>query len=127
MDNLLSIILTLSVLAIAIFLVPLLIEAKRTIISLRRTVEDRLNPALDEMQSSLRSIHNISDNVNDITEDIRRFSGSVSEVGQTIQSISGLAGNIGASMTVRALSMRAGIITAINFLLTNLMNKGERK
>lgn len=127
MDNLLSIILTLSVLAIAIFLVPLLIEAKRTIISLRRTVEDRLNPALDEMQSSLKSIHNISDNVNDITEDIRRFSGSVSEVGQTIQSISGLAGNIGASMTVRALSMRAGIITAINFLLTNLMNKGERK
>ena len=127
MDNLLSIILTLSVLAIAIFLVPLLIEAKRTIVSLRRTVEDRLNPALDEMQSSLRSIHNISDNVNDITEDIRRFSGSVNEVGQTIHSLSGLAGNLGSSMSVKALSLRTGISAGIKFLLTNLMNKGERR
>jgi uncharacterized protein YoxC len=127
MDNILSIILTLSGLAIAIFLVPLLIEAKRTVVSLRRTVEDKLNPALDEMQSSLRSIHNISDNVNDITEDIRRFSGSVSEVGKTIHNISGLAGNIGPSMSIKVLSLRAGIMTAIKFLLTNLMNKGERK
>ncbi|OGW33363.1 MAG: hypothetical protein A2X59_05390 [Nitrospirae bacterium GWC2_42_7] len=127
MDNILSIILTLSVLAIAVFLVPLLIEAKRTIISLRRTVEDRLNPALEEMQSSLKSIHNISDNVNDITEDIRRFSGSVSEVGQTIHSISGLAGNMSSSMSIKALSLRTGIIAGIKFLLTNLMNKGERK
>lgn len=127
MDNILSIILTLSVLAIAIFLVPLLIEAKRTIVSLRRTVEDKLNPALDEMQSSLRNIHNISGTVNDITEDIRRFSGSVSEVGQTIRNISGLTENIGASMSIKALSLKTGVMTAIKFLLTNLLNKGERK
>jgi len=38
-----------------------------------------------------------------------------------------LIGNVGASSAVRVISLKAGIMVALEFLIANLLKKGERK
>lgn len=112
---------------IAIFLIPLIIELKRTIMQLRISMEEKLNPALDELQMTLKSLRNISDNVTGITADVKSLSKSVSDVGQTVSLINGLISNFSSTTAIKIMSLRSGIMAGIGYLLTNLIKKGDRK
>ena len=46
---------------------------------------------------------------------------------KTVGAVNLLIGNVGASSAVRVISLKAGIMVALEFLIANLLKKGERK
>ena len=127
MNNILLGVIAVSVLVMAIYVVPLLIELKKTVISLRNTAESKINPALEELQLVLKDMHDISGNVSGVTSDVRAFSASVGDLGRKINVVNELIGSAGASTAIRALSLRTGLKTAIQYLILNFRMKGEGK
>jgi len=127
MNNILLALIALSISAIAAFLIPVLIELKRTIVSVRKTAENNLNPTLEEMLQVLKNVNGISANVNDVTGHVKDFSKSISDIGHTVSTVNTLVEKAGASTAVKVISFRAGIKAAIEYLLTNLIKKGDRK
>ncbi|MEJ2695804.1 MAG: hypothetical protein P8013_04075 [Candidatus Sulfobium sp.] len=116
-----------SSLVIDVMLVLLLLQVLRMIISLRKTVEEKVDPVLKDVQGFAGNVREISDNAKGVVEDVREFSASVREVGKTVRAVNDLAGAFGTSTTVRALSLKAGVVAGLQFLLTNLLGKGDGK
>jgi uncharacterized protein YoxC len=114
------------VVLLAAVLVPLVLELRRMVAALRQTTEKQLNPALEELRVTLKSIKSITDNVNVITEDVRQLSGALQHAGQKISAVNAAVDSIASSLTIRTLSLKAGIKTALLFLIANLTRKGER-
>lgn len=123
MNTIVWVIIGAAVAGVAAFLIPLLIELRKTIATLRRTTEERLNPALDELQIVLKNVNGITGNVNEVTEDVKRLSKSVGEIGDTVSGINALVGSVGSSAAVRAVSFRAGVKAAAAYLVTHLMSR----
>jgi len=114
-------------LIIAVYLIPLFLELKKTAIALRNTTEKSLAPALDELQFTLKMIRSISDNVNDITEDVKGVTGSIAGISTKISSVNSAIDAFGSAASVRAVSLKAGVTAALTYLITNLMKKGDRQ
>lgn len=127
MTQTLLIIIAVMVSLVAIFLIPLLLEARRTVQMLRKTTEEKLNPALDELNLTLKSLRNVSDNVNGITADVRTLSKSVGDVGQSITSVNALVTGFSTSTAIKVMSLRAGIMAALQYAVTNLLKKGANR
>jgi len=124
--DVLLIIITVAVCLVAVIMIPLLVEARKTILLLRKTTEDKLNPALEELQLTLKSLRNVSDTVNDITTDVRTLSQSVGDVGKALGAVNALVLGFSTSAAVKVISLRAGITAALNYLVMNFIRKGER-
>ena len=127
MNTLLSVILVVFLVVIAGFLIPLLLELKKTVVALRITTERKLNPALEELHLMLKNVRGISNTVNDITDNVRGLTDSLTEVSSRIHAVNQLVGGIGSSASVRALSLKAGVTAALTYLITNLLRKGDRQ
>ena len=127
MNTVILVVIAVILAVMAAYFIPLLIELKRTVLSLRKTTEENLNPALEELKLTLRSLRTISDNVGDVTEDVKQLSHSVGDIGKTIGAVNVLVGNIGSSAAVKAISLKAGIRAALEYFIANLLQKGERK
>lgn len=126
MTDILLIIITSAVCLVAAIMIPLLVEARRTILLLRKTTEEKLNPALEELQYTLRSLRNVSDTVSDITSDVRMLSQSVGDVGKSLGSVNALVQGFSTSAAVKVISLRAGITAALNYFIVNFIKKGEK-
>jgi uncharacterized protein YoxC len=127
MNTILLGVIAFSILAIAAYLVPLLIELKKTVVSIRKTTECNLNPALDELQHVLKNVQDISENISDVTTDVKQFSKSISDLGQKVSAVNVLIGGIGATTAIRAVSLKTGVRAAIEYFISNLTKKGDRK
>jgi uncharacterized protein YoxC len=127
MNTILLVVIAVCVLAIAFFLIPVLTELQKTLASLRKATDEGLKPALEELQATLKSARVISDDVGGITSDIREVSRSVVEIGHKVSAINGLLETAGSSVTLRAAGLKAGIRAAIEYLVKNLIRKGDRK
>jgi uncharacterized protein YoxC len=114
------------VIILAGVLVPLLVELRRTVASLRSTTEQQLNPALEELQATLKNMKGITANVNTITEEVKEFSGAIQQVGRKINIVNAAVDTAASSVTVRTLSLKAGIAAAVSYLIANLSRKGDR-
>lgn len=110
-----------------IYLVFLLAEMRKAIVSIAKTARENLRPSLEELNLTLKSMRTITDNVGEVTEDIKELSHSVRQVGKTIGAVNLLVGNLGASTAVKAVSMRAGIRAGVEYLFAHILRKGERK
>jgi predicted PurR-regulated permease PerM len=127
MNTVLLVVIVVVLIAIAAYLIPLLIEMKRTVVSFRKTPEENLNPTLEQLCLALKSVRPITDNVGVVTEDLKQLSHSVGEMGKTVGAVNMLIENVGASSAVRVISLKVGIMVALEFLIANLLKKGERK
>lgn len=127
MDTILLGIIAALFLVIAVYLIPLLLELKKTVISVRNTTEKNLNPALDELQLALKSMKSIYDDVNDITGAVKGVADSITEVSAKIFAVNRALDALGSAASVRAMSLKAGVAAAATYLLTNLMKKGDRQ
>jgi methyl-accepting chemotaxis protein len=126
MNTILLVVLTIAVCLITAFLIPLLIETKRTMTSLRRSTEEQLNPALVELQLNLENLKKITGDVNDMTADVKSLSHTIREAGETVHKVTEIVDDIGATASVKVVSARTGIRVALEYLLTNLSKKGDR-
>jgi uncharacterized protein YoxC len=125
MDTVLLAIIAATLLVLVLFIVPMTVELRKTLVLLSKYLDDGLKPALEELEATLKSIRAISDDVGGITSDAREVSQSVVEVGRTISAINGLLANVGLSASVRAVSLRAGVRAALEYLAKNLIRKGD--
>ena len=123
MNNIWAGIIILAVVVLTSFLVVLIIELKKTVRSLRDTIENSLNPTLGEVQKTLKSLRNISENVTDITSDVKTLSGNVRDVGENIRQVSGLVGNVTTVTAATASGLKAGISAAMGVILNNLFSR----
>jgi uncharacterized protein YoxC len=126
MNTIILAVIAVAVALMAAFVIPMLLELKRTLASLRQTMEQNLAPTLDELQVMLKSVHSISDNVNDITGDVKQLSSAVGQVGKKIQTANAVVDAVSSSLTIRTLSLNAGIRAALSYIIANLTGKGER-
>ncbi|MGC2061363.1 MAG: DUF948 domain-containing protein [Thermodesulfovibrionales bacterium] len=126
MNNIWLIIIAVALGAVAAYLVPLLVELRRTVEALRNTIERNLNPALDELQKNLRTLNNVTGNVEQVTEDVKIFSRAVGDVGRSVSAVNALVSSTGASTAIRVMSLRTGVTAAIGFILANLLKRGEK-
>ncbi len=114
-------------LVIEAILVLLLLQVLRVVSSLRKTVDGDVAPLLKDMRSVIGNVREMSDSARGVAEDVREFSSSIREVGKTVQAVNDLAGSVGSSATVRAISLKAGIVAGLQYFLTNLIRKGDGK
>ncbi len=127
MNNIWLIIIAVALGAVAAYLIPLLLELRRTVEALRHTVEKNLNPALDELQRNLHTLNTVTGNVEQVTEDIKIFSKAVGDVGRSVSVVNALVSSTGASAAIRIMSLRTGVAAAVGFVLTNLLKRGDRR
>jgi hypothetical protein len=107
------------------FLISLILELKKTVVCMRNTTEMNLNPALEELQLTLKSIRHVAYNVNVITEDVKGIADSISQVSSKLYAFSGLIDVLGSSVSGRAVGLKAGVTTALTYFITNLFKKGD--
>ena len=127
MTNFWLIVIGASSLAVDVVLIVLILQVLRAVTSLRRVVDVKLEPILKDVESVTGNVREMADNAKGIVEDVREFSSSVREVGRTVRAVNDLAGGIGSSATIRAISLKAGIVAGVQYLLTNLLRKGDEK
>ena len=130
MTNFLLGIIAICFLALFTLIALLLIELKKTTVTLRNfanTTENSIKPVLEELLVILKNTKGISDNINDITSDVKQFSLSVNEIGQKIRTVSGMMDIFASSAVVKTMSLKAGINGAVSYLISNLLKKGGRK
>lgn len=127
MTNVWLVVIGVSTLAVDVVLIFLMLQVLKAVMSLKKTVEGKLDPVLKDVESVMGNVREISDGAKGIVEDVREFSASVREVGKTVRAVNDLAGGIGSSASIRAISLKAGIVAGLQYFLTNLLGKGDGK
>jgi uncharacterized protein YoxC len=126
MESILLGLITILLAIITASLILLLLELKRNFALMRKITEEKLYPLLEELRPLITDTRDICDNVNGVTSDVKRLSQAVGDVGKSISVVSGIIENVGSSAAIKAISFRAGIRAALDYLLTNLMRRGGR-
>jgi uncharacterized protein YoxC len=114
-----------AVVAIAGFLIALLIELRKVARSFTKFLNmtgESTKTTLEELQQTLKSLRSVSDDIQDVTDDVKTFSGAVKDVGQNIQQINNVLEKVTSSALVEASSLKAGIRTAFTVLSSNFLN-----
>lgn len=113
-----------------IILIIVMIELRGAIKELKelvRTTEGSIKPTLTELQGTLRSVRNFTDNVNEVAEDVRIFSDSIKEVSesvrtvsQNVREVSAMVGGVSSLARVEVSSVKAGVRAGIFAFLKSL-------
>lgn len=99
-------------------------NSSRAIKDFLRSTEERLGPAIDELQESLKSIRKAADGISEVSEDLREFSGSVRRTGENVKKISEIVEEVASGTVIKAFSLRAGVRAALETLLKTLLTRG---
>ena len=145
MNSLFFGLITLAVIVAALVFILVMLEfrvAAKNLTRFMKTTEDSLRPAFDdlqltlrsmrevtgnvddvskELQLTLRSMKNITDNVTTVTDDIKALSGSIRDVGEKAKHVSMLIDELTTSGVSRVSGWRAGIRAATDVLLKGLL------
>ncbi len=126
----------LGIIAIAVavtagYIISLIIELKKTINSVNvvlKSIEENLNPVLDELQLTLKGLRNISDDINEVTSDVKVLSKSFKDIGVNINRASSFIGTAASFASIRASGLKAGLKTGLGILISNIFSRiGGRK
>ena len=126
MNQILLILIGIAVLVTAGFTIALIVEVRKTICILNKllkTTEECIKPTLEEMQLTLKSLRRVSDDLNDVTADIKTLSGAARDVGRNIRHISNLVESVTLATAIKASGLKAGIKTGLEVLLGNLFSR----
>lgn len=118
--------------AVAIgFLVPLLLELRRSaerLTSVLTITEESLTPMLHDLRNTIRHLDRVAGDMGHVTSDVREVTGSVRRVGTNLALLSGIGSALGSGFGARAAGLKAGIGTGVLYLVRNLFfTKGARK
>lgn len=99
---------------------PAMDELQKTLNTVRNSTEN-LNDVADELQKTLGGMRNVTDNVTTVTRDITVLSGSVREVGENIKHVSGLIDDLTTSTAGKASGIKAGVRAATDVLVRSFI------
>jgi uncharacterized protein YoxC len=126
MNNLFFGLITLAVLVLTGFIVYIILELKKTIDSVKLSVESIekvLIPTVEELQVTLKSVRKITDDVGVITEGVKGLSGSIREMSENVKYVSDAVSTITKTSVVQASGIRAGIKAGFEYFIKNLLAK----
>ena len=126
-SSVLLLVLAAAVAVATLFLVPLLLELRRTVRTLNgvlKITEESLGPTLRELRSTLANLDRITSDINSVTDDVRMFSGSLRQVGKDLHEMRDVVALLGGGVGAKIAGLRAGFSTGFKVLAHNILKKG---
>lgn len=109
------------------FLVPVLVELRRSarrLTSVLTIAEQSLNPLLRDLDATVQKLDRVTSNIGAVTDDVRVFSGSIRRVGRSVEELSSLASVAGLGFGSALPALTVGVKTGLTYLTKNLFRKG---
>jgi uncharacterized protein YoxC len=109
-------IMTLTFVAVIVFILFAAIELRKASVSLRQFLartEEKMQPVLEQAELALASLRRVSEDVKGVSGNVRNVSDSVNEFAGNIRAANALLGEIQNALTIRASGLRAGLSTAL--------------
>jgi uncharacterized protein YoxC len=128
MNNIFLGLIALAVLVLTGFIVYLILELKKTIASVRVSMESMekvLLPTVEELQMNLKSVRKITDDVGVVTESVKGLSDSIRAMSDTVKQVSEAVSAITKTSAVEASSIKAGIKAGFGYFINNILTKGQ--
>lgn len=115
------------------FLIPVLLELRRSarrLTSVLALAERSFDPLLRDLDAAVQNLDRVTTEIGAVTDDVRVFSTSMRQVGSSVGVVSGLLSLAGLSLGARPAAWQAGIAAGLRYLrrnlfTRNLMTKGD--
>lgn len=130
MNSLLLGIITVCLFAITVCLIRLLIETRAAVKSLKdliKTTESNLTPTITEIQVTLKSIRQLTDNLNTMSGDTKVFFNSLRNVGEDLQHLSKLFNELSTSTAIKITGIFSGVKNIIEVITKFCPPWGRKK
>ncbi|MDR2017982.1 MAG: hypothetical protein LBQ00_03790 [Syntrophobacterales bacterium] len=117
-------IMTFVVVVLAVIVTLVLLELRRDLGMIMRTIkqiEESLLPVLQELQKSLESVRHVTDNVGIVTEDMKTLSGSMKRFGENVRQISDIMKGVTGSGAISVAGLKMGVKAAFIYFLKNFL------
>lgn len=126
MNNLFLGLIALAVLVLTGFIVYLILELKKTIASVRvsmESIEKVLLPTVEELQMNLKSVRKITDDMGVVTENVKGFSDSIRAMSDNVKQVSETVSTITKTSVVEVSGVKAGLKAGFEYFIKNLLTK----
>ena len=110
------------------FLLPVLVELRRSasrLTSVLTIAEQSLNPLLRDLDATVKKLDRVTSDIGAVTDDVRVFSGSIRRVGRSVGALSSLASVAGLGFGSALPALTVGVKTGLTYLTKNLFRKGS--
>ncbi|VAX32339.1 hypothetical protein MNBD_NITROSPIRAE02-284 [hydrothermal vent metagenome] len=109
------------------FLIPVLIEFRKTMKRLNEfldTTGKELPPAIDELKQTLESLKTISEDIQSVTGGVREIADVLTDTADNLRSVSSVISRVGNETNAVIAGLKTGVKTAIGVFVKNLLHKG---
>jgi uncharacterized protein YoxC len=120
-------IMTLTFVAVIVFILFAAVEMRKASVALRDFLthtEEKLQPLIELSEDALQSLRMVSDDAKAVTSNVRSVSEAVAEFGSTIRSVNAMVIDLHHSLACRMSGIRSGVATALAVFLSQI--KGGR-
>ncbi len=110
-----------------VFLIPLILHAKKTLMSLGNfinTTQESLSPLLSELKISVERLNRITEDIEDSTRNVQHFAKTIGETGELVEELNNFIKKTGLSFSIKTASLGMGIKTALATLAKGIIKKG---
>jgi len=110
-----------------VFLIPLILHAKKTLMSLGNfinTTQESLSPLLSELKISVERLNRITEDIEDSTRNVQHFAKTIGETGELVEELNNFIKKTGLSFSIKTASLGIGIKTALATLAKGIIKKG---
>lgn len=115
----------LTLVVIAAFLIPALVEIKKTTVDFRNLMnrlESEVNPALVELRATLADLKTVTESASAKAENLQYFMEAVGETGRNLRAINSVMGAVSGTVMNSSLWL-AGTKVAVNYLIKRYSSK----
>ena len=110
-----------------VFLIPLILHAKKTLMSLGNfinTTQESLSPLLSELKISVERLNRITEDIEDSTKNVQHLAKTIGETGELVEELNNFIKKTGLSFSIKTASLGMGIKTALATLAKGIIKKG---
>jgi len=86
-------------------------------------MENKIGPVLEESEQVLRSLRNVSADVETATDNVRNFSGALYDIGDNLRALSNIVSDFREDLSLRKSALRAGAKAAIAVFITQIKQR----
>ena len=127
MSEIADVIIAVVVIISAGFLIPVLMEFRRTMKRLNEFLDvtgKELPPAINELKQTLENLKNIAGDVQSVTGGVRELTDVLTDTADNLRSVSSVISRVGTETNAVIAGLKTGVKTAVGVFLKNLLRKG---
>lgn len=126
--EILAVAVSIVIVVLAIYLIPMINELKKTAVSARRFfdgVEEDLRPLLKELKETSSLANRITSGAKEGVEKIVNFLEAVEDIGKTIRSVNSIVKDSSNTLLITLAALRVGLRKGLTVFLKRLFKGGE--